>query len=302
MGLFSNLFSAKDKKEEKVVQKSKPKKIKVKKHKKHSKSKANNKKPSHKKSVKKPIIKKPVFNSERDIEVYYKNEKDKLNNFLKDVEKEKANSYIDIANKQLAQVQNKKRGIDNLENNLKLHIGSINKKVKEISADSEKHKKNIDLVKKLEKSIVQLDKKAKDIVSIKQALIEKEKNLTKRMNELAAKSSEKLSFSDRENSRRFLDNERKKQELIEDSKNLVSEEAAKILMDSRLLNSIEQKAVTDIRDIHKELKNLNKEKLNTLKQLHLLDISEEEADKRLKESEKKVEDLKRKYKRILSHK
>lgn len=242
---------------------------------------------------------KVVFNTEKEIEDYYRKEKEKAKDLLNQIEKEKASSLINIAKRQFEEVRLEKESLDKIHKDLSEHLKNILGKIKEINSEKEKNKDNIELVEKLRKSFRNLEKEAGGIIVVRKSLLAKENLIIQKMNELAENSEDKLKVSDNEDSVKLIELEREKQNLIKESKDLLNEEGSKMKLDENLFDAIDKNAVSRIKILNKEFSEVRKEKVDILKKRHILKISEEKARDQLKESLKKIEDLKKRYKKVL---
>lgn len=286
MSLLGNMFGGKDK----------PKEVVVKKHKKASKRKK--KKVDVKKIEEK--VQKQVFNSDREVENYYRQERQRAKDLLNKLEKEKATSLIEIAKKQYNQIKNEKENIALLIRDLVSHTKDIAKKTSELNRDKKNNYKNIDFVKSLKNSFLKLEKETSNMVSVRRELANKEKILVDRMNKLAVESVDRLRLSDNENAEKLLEIEKSKRRLIDEAKVLLSQENHEILLNDRVLDNLSKIARDKVKALNKKLKDIRKERTDLLKKKQLLLISEEKAKEKLIHAEKRIEDLKSKYKKILS--
>jgi len=290
MSIFGDLFGNK----EEDVKASK------KKHHKNSSEKSKKITPHGKDDKKKEAkVKEKVFNSDKEVENYYKEERERAKNFLKEVEKGKAASLLEVAKKQYNQVKNEKDNLDLLLHDLISHAKNIAEKTKEINKDKGHNKENIEFIRKLKNSFLKLEKEATDMINVRKGLANKEKTLVERMNKLAEDSIGKLRLSDKENAERLLDIENSKVRLINEAKNLLSQENYEMLLDDKVLDKIGNIARVKIKTLNKKLKELRKDRIDTLKQKQLLEISEEKAKERVIAAEKRMDKLKKKYKRVL---
>jgi hypothetical protein len=288
MSLLGNIFG----KEKKSVKRH-PRKEK--------KKNTSNKKIPHGMSDKKKEekVKEQVFNSDREVENYYKQERERAKDFLKQVEKGKAASLLEVARKQYNQTKNERDNIDLLINDLVDHAKNITLKTRELNQDKEHNKKNVEFVKKLKNSFLKLEKEASGMINVRKELTNKEKSLVDRMNKLAEESIGKLRLSDKENAERLLEIESSKVRLVNEAKTLLLQENYEMLLDEKVLDKIGNIARTKIKILNKKLKDIRKERIDLLKKKQLLEISEEKAKERLIDAEKRIDRLKRKYHRVL---
>jgi hypothetical protein len=306
MSIFGNLFSNEKKKDVKIVKKHSVKKKHKGKSKKHSPLKKSSGRKTIKKSSSEKLDKKreekvseKVFNSDREVENYYKQERERAKDFLKQVEKEKAASLLEVAKKQYDQIKNEKNNLDLLMHDLVSHARGMAEKTKELNLDKKNNKENINLIKKLRGSFYNLEKEAVNIVSVRSGLANKEKLLLDRMSKLALDSAGKLRLSDSENAERLLEIEKSKEKLLIEAKALLSQENYEMKLDDKVLDNIGRMARRKIKNLNRKLKDIRKERVDLLKKKQLLEISEEKVKGKLIWAEKRIDLIKRKFRRVL---
>jgi hypothetical protein len=310
MSFFGELFGEKKKTNKKVVHKDKKNskakhfhkgqpKHKVKKEIRHSKKikKKAVKSPAEKKRIDK--VQKLVFNSDSEVENYYKQERERAKNLLQNAEKGKAVSLLEVARKQYDQIRNEKHNIDFLMRDLVSHAKGISEKVRELNLDKKNNRENIGFIKKLKSSFFKLEREAYNIISVRRSIADKEKVLLDKMNKLATDSAPKLRLTDNENAERLLQIEMSKEKLLEEAKALLLQENYKMLLDGKVLDKIGRHAKSRIKRLNKQLKGIRKERIELLKKKQLLQISEERVKDKLILAEESIDKIKKKYRRIL---
>jgi hypothetical protein len=240
-----------------------------------------------------------VFDSENQVEKYYKVEKQKAKDILDELERKKAVSLVNIAKKQLLQVRNENHNLHVIHNDLKNHINNISKKIKEINNEKEINKKNIDNIPRLKKSLRKLEREEAGFMNVRKELVTKEKIIIDKINDIVNKNKSKLKVSDKDKSDNLSSIEEEKQRLIKEAKTLLIEEKYELYADNDVIDSIGKIAQFRIKRLNKKLKELKKIRLNVLKQIQLLELNEEKAREKIRACEKKLNHIKNKYKRIL---
>ncbi|MEM0465898.1 MAG: hypothetical protein QXW97_04340 [Candidatus Pacearchaeota archaeon] len=241
------------------------------------------------------------FNSEKEIENYYRKEKQKANNLLKEIEKKKAVSLVNITQKQIERLRIEKHNLEIMHQDLTNHLKNISKKIKQLSNEKEIDAKNIKDSSNLKRILRRLEKEADEIRVVRKNLADKEKILIDRMNKLVNVNKDKFKVSNRYITTKLLNTERKKEKILEDARNLLKEERFNMYLDNSLLDSLGKFAIFKIKRLNKKLKDLKKARVEVLKQLQLLKISEEKAQEKIRYMQKKLESIKRKYRKVLSN-
>jgi hypothetical protein len=244
-------------------------------------------------------VKKLVFNSDLEVENYYKQERERAKNLLLNVEKEKAVSLLEVAKKQYNHLKIERDNIDFLMRDLVSHAKNISEKVKELKLDKKNNRENIDLIQKLKSSFFKLEKEAYNIVSVRRTMADKEKFLLDKMSKLATDSVPKLRLTDNENAERLLETQKSKEKLLEEAKALLLQENYKMKFDDKVLDRIGNHAKTRIKKLNRKLKGLRKDRIELLKKKQLLQISEEKARDKLIPAEKNIDRIKKKYRKVL---
>jgi hypothetical protein len=291
MSLFGNLFGSGDnvKTVKKGVKQSSSSHKKVK------------KSPTKSSKKKEETVKQKVFNSDKEVENYYKEERERAKTFLKQIEKEKASSLLEVARKQHNQIRNEKENLDLLIHDLVSHAKKIVEKTKELNLDKKNNKENIGLVRKLKGSFYNLEKEAVNIVTVRSGLANKQKLLLDRMSKLALDSAGRLRLSDSENTERLLEVERSKEKLLIEAKTLLSQEGYEMRLDGKVLDNIGRMAHRKIKILNKKIKNIRKERVDLLKKKQLLELSEDKVNDRLIDAEKRIDLIKRKFRKVLGN-
>ena len=300
MSLFGDLFSRKKEEGGDEIKKSnvnsKHKKLHSKKKAKHQK-KNDKKKIKHKKILKEQAVNSSVdFNSCNQVEGYYRSEREKARQLLKELDKKQAFSLLSIAKRDLSQSRNERHNLKVLEADLSNHVRNLKLKIKELNNSKENNYENIDFIGEIESSLKKLDSEAGKIVETRKQFLEKEKSIIDRMDKIAKNSLDRLSNSDRKRANKLVLLEDDKEKLITEAKKLLEEENQKMHMDKDLLDSIGISAKWNIKSLNKKLRNLRKEKVELMKRKQLLLISEGKAKEKYIEIEKKINKIKKKYK------
>jgi len=285
MSFWKNLFEKKEKQARSLTSKKSTKKIAGKNSFKDKKSNFS--------------LKAKDFDSEKEVENYYRIEKEKAHGFLDRIEKEKATSIIKVEQKLLDSLTNKKKELTAVHEDLNEHLKQIRHKVKEIKKDKETNAENVKLLEKLEKTIAPLEKEESKIVLLKDRLLKKEKSLVDRLDRIAQNANKAMQLSDESDSKKLINLEKEKKELIEESNGIILKEEEKALLDNKILKEINKNTILKIRALNSQLRKLNKEKVDILKKKNLLIIDEEEAKNKIVEQEKKLNVLKKKYSKVL---
>ncbi|MBR9705079.1 hypothetical protein GOV12_06720 [Candidatus Pacearchaeota archaeon] len=240
-----------------------------------------------------------LFNSQNEIQKYYRDQRKKAKDLLKEIERKKAFSLINVAQKHLNQIVTERKNLEVLHKDLRIHLNRIVDKIKETSLQKKNNIYNIKLVIDLKKSMVKLTEEAGSIIDVRRKLIDKEKRIVNKMKKIVSVNEDSLKKSDPLSSNRLMEVEARKERLISDTNDLMSQEKSSMVVDDRILDTIGKSAQKKIIKLNKKLKNLKKDSVDVLKKVELLNVSREKAREKIKDSLKQIELLKKKYAKVL---
>jgi hypothetical protein len=239
------------------------------------------------------------FDSIKEVDNYYKAEKEKIKSVIDALDRERAQSYINIAKNNVVKLRIKKQRLDMLHDDLTNHIGNVEKKIKQLADKKLNKEKSIEDSKTLKQSLIALDEEEKRIIETRKELASKEKQLLSDIKKVSDQIGQDSYMKDSEFAKKILANETSKEMVLENTEHLLSEESTLLLNDQTIIDSLSKDAVKEIASLNAEIERLQKKKRALLEKKQLLEISEKDAQIEIDEMDGRKAELEKKYKKYI---
>ena len=133
----------------------------------------------------KKVNPKVAFGSSKDVEDYYKTEREKVNNYLKDLEKERVKSHLDVSRDKLIGLKASRKKIELMHHDLDNQVKKINDSIKDLQKKKAGSEEGKAAIYKLKDSISSMDDEARSIMETRRERVQKVKKLIMNMKKVA---------------------------------------------------------------------------------------------------------------------
>jgi len=240
-----------------------------------------------------------TFNDPEEMSAFYKAEGKRVKAAIKQFKINQSEANLGLAKSFFMKIMSQKKNIENISNDLKSHRNELNKKISELKSEKTKgeiHKSSIESFVSKMKS---LENESKRLLKIREEIIQKEIELVKQMKQMAKEAQRDLDLTDLETANKLAEFESTKEAAVMKARDLLSEEIDFNFSDNSILNRLDDRAHREISNLNTRLAKIHGVKKETLKKLHLTEITKDEANKKLSEAESKIRDLEGKYQKLL---
>ena len=241
----------------------------AKKRRKVAKRKSSKPKKARKKTRKKAkrVISKPPKKIETmtDIEDYYSQQKRKIDNAVKRLERSRLKEYLRLVDEKKALLNEKKKKFEGLMGDLSSHANNVKKQISVTRMRKGKEKHRFDELYGMNEHLKNIEQQVKDIVTSRKALLKKEKDLlseSKKFFKQNAKALRLHGISPAKNIGLILD---KKTKILNETALLINKDINGIFKDKRILERITDAQLAKVARANDELKKLDAKHRNLLK-------------------------------------
>jgi hypothetical protein len=237
---------------------------------------------------------------DKDAPRVYASEKSKIRSFVENLELERAKGYLKVAHKQLLIIQQKKKELDSVLNELQGHIDKLTQEIAKIKARKQEQKTSIQMVSKIERKLAHMTQQVREIEQLRKRLLLKEKKHISDMKSLATANKGYLKRIDRKKASELINLEASKEFIIDEAMHLLNEEKKIISLDNTITPYLTNVATNKIKLLNENLNILRNKKRQVMAKKELLLLSEREANKELGATQTDIERIKKKYKRLFA--
>ncbi len=252
------------------------------------------------KKVSKIRMRKPAFGSPEEVAAYYREEGERVKRYMKDFKRKQLEGFLHVAKTDLMKLATRKRKLEELHVDLDKHKDNIARKSKYIHIKKKKDESEQRILKEFAQKIRRLDREAKQLAMARSKILTQEKKLVQDMKEIARKVQSEINIDGIVGPKELERFEESKEAIIDRARHLLSDNENKVFADDRILRKLDDGVYKRIGELNDQLAQLKGARVDTLKKVHLLEITEGEASSKIAASEKKIKGLEMKYRKIAS--
>jgi len=242
------------------------------------------------------------FSKPEDVEVYYANERKKIDAHVHALEVQRAKGYLDVVAKQTTAITQKVRELDLRREEMKTLAKTITSKIALLSSNKEDTLGNFEVLRRLEQSVATLDNEEHELESTRSELLAKEKRLVNNAQKMVTDCDMPLKAVDAALTKSVAETEQKKFGLVVQSKMVLANELNVSLKDDDALQKLVEAASQKVKDINSRINELGRKRKKVIERLHLVDVSEHEAKQELRKIEQRKNVLRKEYVKLLRKK
>lgn len=261
--------------------------------------KSSKKKSSKIKRIKTKKSQKHVLESSKAIENLYEQERQRIDDSVKALERDRLNSYIILIDKRKGLLNLKRKKLDELEKNLVKHMKEVDKEIVKLKRQKNKEKAHFDRMYHLNEHLKNMEIQVRDIAVSRKTLIAKEKQLldaTKQFFKTNKKDLKEYGYDDRVNKIKGIIDMKTK--ILSETIHLLDEDIRTIFSDKRVLESATDAQLKKVNKINQKLQGLNTEHSNLLKKIQSTQTEGFDFDQEFRILEEKRDALAKELKKL----
>jgi len=240
-----------------------------------------------------------TFENPEEMSAFYKAEGKRVKEAIKQFKVNQSEASLGLAKSFYMKLMTQKKNIEAITNDLKSHRKELDQKISELKSMKSKEEIHKSSIEAFVSKMKDLENESKKLLEIREGVVRKEIELVKEMKMMAKEAQRDLDLTDLETANKLAEFESTKEAAIMKARDLLSEEVAFNFADNSILERLDDRAHREISNLNTRLAKLHGVKKETLKKLHLTDITKDEANKKLSEAESKVKNLEEKYQKLL---
>lgn len=242
-----------------------------------------------------------TFDNPEEMSAFYKAEGKRVKEAIKQFKINQSEASLGLAKSFFMKIMSQKKNIEDISEDLKNHRNDLDRKISELKSEKSKEEIHKSSIEHFVSKIKSLENESKNLLDIREEMVQKEIELVKEMKIMAKGAQRDLDLTDLETANTLAEFESTKEAAIMKARDLLSEEIAFNFADNSILNRLSDKAHREISNLNTRLAKIQGVKKDTLKKLHLTDITKVEANKKLSEADSKVKMLEEKYQKLLKN-
>jgi len=240
-----------------------------------------------------------TFDNPEEMSAFYKAEGKRVKEAIRQFKVNQSEASLGLAKSFLMKIMSQKKNIEAIAADLKDHRGELDQRISELKSEKSKEEIHKSSIEAFVSKMKALENESKELLNIREEMVQKEVELVKQMKEMAKEAQRDLDLTDLETANKLAEFESTKEAAIMKARDLLSEEVAFNFADNSVLDRLDDKAHRELSNLNTKLAKIQGVKKDTLKKLHLTDMTKDEANKKLSEADAKVRILEEKYQKLL---
>ncbi|MFH1395901.1 MAG: hypothetical protein ABIG93_00735 [archaeon] len=239
------------------------------------------------------------LSDQKSIECYYSTEKRKILEGVRRLETEKTKEMLALTKKELIQVLQKKKKLEELYKDVEKYLDRMNKRADELKLQKEKES---DIAKKTRffvSSMKGLKRELKSIENARKELISKERNIVYQIERMFSKKDACLFLTNKSDSKKIKEMEDTMEYILEEARYLISQEVDVTATPLNLITGINKRRMEEIKRLNVKLTDINNAKREVLEREHMLHIDSSRASSELRKIQQREESLEKKMLQLL---
>jgi len=240
-----------------------------------------------------------TFDSPDDMSAFYKAEGKRVKEAIRQFKVNQAEASLGLAKSFYMKIISQKKSIEAIAEDLKNHRKEIDEKISNLKSKKGKEEIHKSSIAAFVSKMKSLESESKKLLDIREQMVAKQIDLVNEMKLMSKEAQRDLDLTDLDTANKLAEFETTKEAAIMKARDLLSEEVAFNFSDNSILERLDDKAHREIADLNTKLAKVQGVKRDTLKKLHLTEITKDAASKKLSQAEGKMKKLEEKYQKLL---